>query len=552
MGNGFFSDNSIDVRFTDGYHDEALPLRKDRPAAPKTPLPDKLQWMKAIASEVHTFPKPESWYFYKQGQFAADYTDDYEFTGVFRRYFPTYKTMKDNELRGYFSFRTRFRNGFPDQSPQLSFLYVYIYEILNGIGVTPQEGFEILLKIDRLYGHLDVTLKDHLRRWIRDYIIYYGLDHNLASEYFSVDMDSALSVLMQAFSEAEDPECDPSVPDDALFDALLVMSSYDIKKSTLYKKDPELTKSTIVRVIRELSAGMKRLSRDTLFEYCFGRRGVFSVKIFQNAVFYDHKKYTDYAYEISPICSYHCRDGAWSREAYGRFAEPSRILGDICHETDRVLRDKTGLVKSIKRRLMNDIFAEEISWIVDRFLKEREEAAKPRIEIDLSMLDSIRRDAAETRDSLIVEEETHSENVSVESDLHNVENLVDSDLHNIDKIVPDISGDISNTSENIDILSDRGEPESSLHNQEFSGEFDLHNIDSFLSPDEIFVLHALLYGEPWKDYVQSHHLMINMLCDSINDQMMDIIGDTVIEFNEDEPELIEDYIPDLKDIIPEK
>ena len=38
-----------------------------------------------------------------------------------------------------------------------------------------------------------------------------------------------------------------------------------------------------------------------------------------------------------------------------------------------------------------------------------------------------------------------------------------------------------------------------------------------------------------------------MLIDSINEKMMDTTGDTVIEFNGDEPELIVDYIEDIKE-----
>ena len=561
MNNEHSSDNFTDIRVVRGYQDEALPILKDRPDREKVQLPEKLRLMKNIAKEVHTFPKPDSWYFYKQALFAADYTDDFEYNRVFRRYFPTYRDMKDDELRGYFSFRTRFREGRYDAEPQLSFVYVYIYEILNGIGVTPESGFEILKKIDTLYGAKDETLHEYLRRWIRDYIIYYNLDRSYAAEYFSIDMDSSVSVLMQAFSDAEnrflvllgekddsdidetDPDTAP-VTDDEVFQAVCTMSSYAIEKSPLYKKDPELVKSAIIEMLSELSGVAKRLNRDSLFEYCFGRRGVFPISLFRNAVFYDHLKHEDHLYKISPLCLYRCVKGRWSREAYSRSSEKSKTLGDLCHETDRILREKTGFGHSIKRRLMSDAFSEEISWVIDKLLLERERAARPRVDIDLSILDSIRMDAARTRDSLLIpedEEEIFTESIN--------KKILDSSLHNLDKPgfsvldplpeTPNIGGDPTETASLDNVPKD-------LHNSVNSPAHDLP-----LSNDEFFVLNALLHDLPWKEYVQEQRLMLNMLCDDINEKMMDIIGDTIIEFNGDEPELIEDYIADLQELIPE-
>ena len=557
MVNEHSSNNFTDIRIVRGYQDESLPVRKDPPAREKVSLPEKLRQMKAISKEVHTFPKPESWYFYKQAQFAADYTDDFEYNGMFRRYFPTYRDMKDEELRGYFSFRTRFREGRYDAEPQLSFLYVYIYEILNGIGVTPESGFEILKKIDTLYGSKDVTLRDYLRRWIRDYIIYYNLDHSYAAEYFSVDMDSAVSILMQAFSDAEnkflvligekeerdaaetDSAPDP-INDDDMFQAVCTMSSYAIEKSPLYKKDQELVKSAIVEMLKELSGVAKRLNRDSLFEYCFGRRGVFPISLFKNAVFHDHLKHEDHLYEISPLCLYRCVNGRWSREAYSRSSEKSKTLGDLCHETDRLLREKTGFGHSIKRRLMSDAFSEEISWVIDKLLVEREKASRPRVEIDLSVLDSIRIDAARTRDSLLVPED-ETEHTDISSHLES--------LHNSEKLAFSVSDSMtknSSVNENPVATSDLHKTDNSLHNPANSPAHDLP-----LSDDEFFVLNALLHGQPWEGYVQTHHLMISMLCDDINEKMMDIIGDTIIEFNGDKPELIEDYISELQELLPE-
>ena len=45
--------------------------------------------------------------------------------------------------------------------------------------------------------------------------------------------------------------------------------------------------------------------------------------------------------------------------------------------------------------------------------------------------------------------------------------------------------------------------------------------------------------------------MISILADSINEKLFDNFGDTVIDFFDDEPIVIEDYTEELKNMFPE-
>ena len=79
--------------------------------------------------------------FWRQGAFMADWEDDFPYTGLFKSYFPTYNAMSDRQLRGYFTWRAAVRKG-DIQETSLSFAYVYLYELINGIGVAdPLDGF---------------------------------------------------------------------------------------------------------------------------------------------------------------------------------------------------------------------------------------------------------------------------------------------------------------------------------------------------------------------------------------------------------------------------
>lgn len=70
-----------------------------------------------------------------------------------------------------------------------------------------------------------------------------------------------------------------------------------------------------------------------------------------------------------------------------------------------------------------------------------------------------------------------------------------------------------------------------------------------LTKDEMHLLMSLLNNEDWQSYIKQHHLMVSILADGINDKLFDEIGDAVIDFDENnQPEIIEDYLPDLKEI----
>ena len=97
-------------------------------------LPEQYRAMRKLASSPEAYRRPEEWLFWKQGKFMEDFEDDYDYRGEYIRYFPTYQSMNDMQLRGYFSWRTKVRRGVVEET-SLSFAFVYIYELINQIGV---------------------------------------------------------------------------------------------------------------------------------------------------------------------------------------------------------------------------------------------------------------------------------------------------------------------------------------------------------------------------------------------------------------------------------
>ena len=66
-----------------------------------------------------------------------------------------------------------------------------------------------------------------------------------------------------------------------------------------------------------------------------------------------------------------------------------------------------------------------------------------------------------------------------------------------------------------------------------------------LSQEEYRLLQCLLYGRDY-GWVRASGLMLSVLVDSINEKLFDEFADSVLTLDNG-PELIEDYIQDLKE-----
>ena len=72
------------------------------------------------------------------------------------------------------------------------------------------------------------------------------------------------------------------------------------------------------------------------------------------------------------------------------------------------------------------------------------------------------------------------------------------------------------------------------------------------SPSESHEHHFLrlfLSGGDWKQYLRDIHVPEGVMVENINNEMMDIVGDIVLEDNGDGLQLIEDYREDILNLL---
>ncbi|MBN2220694.1 MAG: TerB N-terminal domain-containing protein, partial [Vallitaleaceae bacterium] len=100
--------------------------------------------------------------FYQQAIFMKDFEDDYSEQVPFSAYFPYYQMMGYEQLRSYFTWRSKVRKGIIEAT-SLSYVFLYLYELLNQIGVDhPEDGLFRILTFWSKYRFFDGTIDRYL------------------------------------------------------------------------------------------------------------------------------------------------------------------------------------------------------------------------------------------------------------------------------------------------------------------------------------------------------------------------------------------------------
>ncbi|RVU70204.1 MULTISPECIES: TerB N-terminal domain-containing protein [Lactobacillus] len=429
--------------------------------------------------------------FYHQGQLAADYEDDFGKVTPFKRYYPTYHDMTSEQLRSYFTWRTQIRQGKYEKT-STSYAYVYLYELLNQIGVeNPVAGYEKLTQfLDQYAQKYDLLMVDYLQRWLRDYVIYYHLDKQYVIAAFAKEIKTD-----QIYQTLLNPE---QCQAEDIFAALTNLSTY-LDQSLAVKKLSDKFPQILYQVWLKIMA-LKTKSGVSFFNKYIAKRQLLKVNLFSGAVFYAHQK-ADLSCEIDAERRYLGKNGQLYLSALYPVKRQRSGLNTFLHEVDRLVRSHFHLGQ-LKPRKLEPEFLQAIEAGIKSYLQ-------PKVEIDFSNLAQIRADASVTRESLLTDEEKELEAAEVKTQA------------------------VAKPQE-ASIIEENGSTK---------GE------DYGLTADERYFLLQLLQNKPWEEYVKAHHLMPSLLADAINDKLFDEIGDSVIEFNDqDQPQIVPDYQSDLTEI----
>ncbi len=427
--------------------------------------------------------------FCRQGRFMEDYEDDASWDREFYRYFTTYHDLNYLQLRGYFAWRAKVRRG--EFHPiATSLAYMYIYELLNGIGAdSPAESLHKIREFEAGYvdsGIGEASMRENLQRWELEFAVVKDLPKEEVLPFadpFGLKRDRLL-VILQKPSESSDEE---------IFEALSELTGNKILKSPVITKCGDRGKHLFAEVWRYMSEHY-RLDGWDLFTACFGRIRKYPWHPLANAIYLHDSGRRDTVYELNECRRYVFRSGVWTEERYDSLFFDKYRIHAVVHETDRVLRLYLKTGHKLREKAGEDWITPYVEAVTEADKAAARKVEKPGITIDLSGLEKIRHDAQITRDSLLTEEETQ---------------------------------------------------EISFHEEQISDTIEIPSLDKVQGQ----ILLAVLRGKPVEGLIREHHLMASVVTDAINEAVFEEVGDNVLECEGDRITLVEDYREDLVRLI---
>ncbi|MEK4366288.1 TerB N-terminal domain-containing protein [Paenibacillus sp. FSL M8-0212] len=445
----------------------------------------------------------------------------------FMSYWPTYGVMNEAQRKWFMFWRKEVRQGrYPDTD--LSYLFVHIYELINGIGwQNPQDGYDQLKQLWVNYRERLPQLNIYMQEWMVDYVLVHQMEMSLSEVmglsggYLPAEMlDRELQRILQ-----------DKVSDISL-NMLQRYYDYDITLSKFYRDGgKEVMEQYIPRVMALVDSYLERTRLVGLLPECDpnDERTVERI-LFRKAVYDDSIYGRSVSFRYMPI---------------GEQAEFVQMVTRIYRCTENKLRELLGF----RGRLRGQTLEPELANLIERYLdktyaiEQAESVEQPMIRIDSEKLASLQQESEYVRLALTIEAEHPSEVKDEEDNNANVTSNPFDVLEAGNEITPTEG---SMESEPSAVENATGVSAESIGLQwDVGAEADLDEewllFAQELSPQQVQTIHVLLGANPDTELMrlaEQYGTMPTLLLDEINDVAMETIGDLLI----DGDRIVPDYI----------
>ena len=489
-------------------------ITQAQPIAPRAsdPLREKFYEMRKLSS-AKPFARSDSELFYKQARFMENFSDDYDGDAKFNMYYPYYQHMGYDYLRTYFTWRARVRRGEMRQT-SLSYIFLYIYELLSGIGVAdPSDGLSKLMDIWDAYSGEHSAIYSYLPKWLKDYHVFYELPHSFADfvENHNLQKHYSLTLLFTGKERAEGGSGRGLEHGPGRLEMLNSISSYDITKSKYYNDG---NKEILSKCFDAAFGAIEKFcaTRNTCFEdlliYSVSRRSPWQP--FRHALFANRVSGGDREVHISKYERYFCKNGEWTANLPIYYSSQRDFVGYIIKKTEACLRQATGY----KHRLIAEMktggksFRElsrpaarrlELDKVIEKAVMDfYRDINRTFVTVDPLRLTQIRAQAQDTQERLIIADEQI-------------------DAAPTDSVKPPPPAD---SKEKLTISFEDG----------------WKALQSSLTAIERQAL-SIIFGTESdtsiKGFADEMNIMLEVLVDGINEKAADFIGDSILELADD-------------------
>ena len=530
-------------------------------------LPDQYRKMREI-SRWQDDPKggagrwlSEAELFYRQGLLMADFEDDCPYNGTFKSYFPTYNAMSDRQLRGYFTWRAQVRRGNIEET-STSFAFLYLYELICGIGVdNPRDGYDKIKAFWDAYRAFEPGIDRFARVWLQDYAVFHELDPKLLRDSKTVVFDNALielrraardlvpaptsSALPPARRKTSEPTL-PLPPDEAheerLMAAIDALSTYNLNNSRLDRSHHRDLRHVACAVYVRMARYYDTHRKTGIVASLFGEETAMPYTMFASAVFFAPERHEDCEYRLDPIHIYRCQNGFWECMRIHGSRQKSSKLGEMMRACDQRLRLALDPGHPLKEEKVPKYLAKIIDDEITAWLSWDAAHQPVKIDIDLSQLGHIRSAAAQTREALLIDEEredgTFADAEVAVAERRKAEPVADTIAEPVATAMQqDEASEPTISTEQFDVvaplLASAPTPAGTASALDSAADAYLR---ALLEQNAAQTASAVAQSGKSED----------MLVDSINEALFDLVGDTVIEFGPAGPHIIEDYEADVR------
>jgi len=468
------------------------------------PIRQKFYDMRSLAGR-NPFARDDAVLFYKQAKFMEGFADNYDGNAPIQMYFPYYQHMSYEQLRTYFTWRTKVRQG-EILPTSVSYAFLYVYELLSCIGADNYiDGLNKLVEIWDKFLKYGPALLNYLPQWFKDYHVYYDLPHSFTD---FVEEHNLRRYFPETFMF--DPDTENSL------EIWNCVSSCNVTGSKFYTSGYEQQMKDCFRYVLD---GIIELCRSleincgNLFVYRHSRVGVWYP--FKKALFYPWRRQPDRQVNMPGQERYQCKNNRWSANLPIYYSSQKEVVGSILKKTESCLRKAVKFKYQLKAEpcifYRSSSTPIEFDGVIEKAVADYyRDLTRTVVTVDHTNLARIREEALGTQDKLIVTEENS------EFGIRNSE-----------------LGD-GETGEN----SECGIRNSELGDEGTMGDsgvdFGWLDFRKALSDTELMALSIALRGGGTgiKTFADDNGIMLEVLADSINEKAADFIGDNILELDE--------------------
>lgn len=474
--------------------------------------------------------------FYRQATLMADFEDDYAGEEPFSMYFPDYQSMGYEQLRTYFTWRSNVRRGVIRET-SFSYVFVYIYELLNHVGVADcQDGLSKLLALWEAYRPFEPKLDRYLAEWVKDYYVVNSFPCSFAALVRE-------HPLLQEFYQPEEAT--------GYFERYAPFSAYPFQKSIFWSAETEPVIRACFQQVMEAVESLTQASGLAFADLVFAGRKGGLWKPYRKALY--HPDFAGIApgktVRISDTELYCFHGESWTASKNRVCRENGRqIIGYMLKRIEQFYRKATGFRYQIKAdrgkidlselaRLPDG--GESLFPCIDAAIQAHYQASKRKtVTVDPQKLAQIREQAQLTQEKLLVNPETEQEAPAPRA-------IRGGSLPAERALLEETAKTPPPAAPGPQVLS------AGLSTQANGSGSGWEQFAAALSAAEREALCRALRGASAAElsaYAKSCRLMLEVLVDGINEKAVDAVEDTVMDCT-DTVEVFEEYREELESVM---